>query len=52
MEPQPWEGVYDATEHKSICMQNDDLFVANAPVIGSEDCLYINVYTPQVITIN
>ncbi|KAM0724816.1 Esterase FE4 [Formica fusca] len=44
--PEPangWEGTYDATYHRSacpfFCMIKQDL-------IGEEDCLYLNVYTP------
>ncbi|KAL6435674.1 hypothetical protein ACFW04_005532 [Cataglyphis niger] len=40
---QGWEGTYDATYHRSacpfFCMIKQDL-------IGEEDCLYLNVYTP------
>ncbi|RZC33900.1 uncharacterized protein BDFB_011530, partial [Asbolus verrucosus] len=35
-----WEGVWDATEDREHCVQGSD------PVLGSEDCLFINVYTP------
>ncbi|XP_060530981.1 esterase E4-like [Cylas formicarius] len=38
----PWNGVYDATEEKHICYQvNMDSDNEN------EDCLFINVFTPQ-----
>ncbi|XP_033228892.1 uncharacterized protein LOC117180505 [Belonocnema kinseyi] len=39
----PWEGIRNATEDPSPCPQ-----VAKNSVgyIGSEDCLYLNVYTP------
>nr|AGC24394.1 carboxylesterase [Locusta migratoria] len=35
-----WEGVRDATEYGSDCIQPDGS--------GSEDCLYLNVYVPDV----
>ncbi|XP_047112051.1 juvenile hormone esterase-like [Schistocerca piceifrons] len=41
--PQPatgWEGVRDATQYGSDCVQNTGE--------GSEDCLYLNVYVPGV----
>lgn len=39
---QPWDGVLDATEKGDICVQGSD------PVEGSEDCLFVKIYTPQV----
>ncbi|XP_049809174.1 cholinesterase-like [Schistocerca nitens] len=41
--PQPatsWEGVLEATEYGSDCVQSDGT--------GSEDCLYLNVFVPGV----
>ncbi|XP_060517574.1 juvenile hormone esterase-like [Cylas formicarius] len=40
---EPWNGVLNATEMKSCCVQMDS--VGN-PDRFSEDCLHINVYTP------
>lgn len=37
-----WDGVLDATEDRAHCIQGSD------PVVGEEDCLFINVYTPTV----
>ncbi|CAH1176734.1 unnamed protein product [Phaedon cochleariae] len=38
----PWEGTIDCTTDGSRCIQESN------PVIGSEDCLFINVYTPSL----
>ncbi|KAH0819979.1 hypothetical protein GEV33_002811 [Tenebrio molitor] len=35
-----WDGIWDATEDRAHCVQGAD------PVMGEEDCLFINVYTP------
>ncbi|XP_041986522.1 esterase FE4-like [Aricia agestis] len=43
--PLPWEGVKDATLDCNICAQFDK---ATSTVIGAEDCLYLNVYTPSL----
>nr|UXP71979.1 esterase [Manduca sexta] len=51
MPPQPadrWTGVRNATEHVSVCPQFDILSQVYIP--GSEDCLFINVYTPNPTT--
>ncbi|KAI5643915.1 carboxylesterase family domain-containing protein [Phthorimaea operculella] len=48
--PQPpahWEGIRNASEHGSICIQADPL-AGNKFVPSSEDCLYLNVYTPDL----
>jgi len=43
-----WNGTLDATKFGSICVQQDVLS-PNDPskVIGSEDCLFVNVWTPR-----
>ncbi|XP_067245359.1 fatty acyl-CoA hydrolase precursor, medium chain-like [Chanodichthys erythropterus] len=52
---QRWEGIRNATEHPLMCLQNPDIvpMVSKAmkmdftPTGISEDCLYLNVYTPS-----
>jgi carboxylesterase type B len=43
---QPWTGVLDATKEGPACFQNDLLSGITA---GQEDCLVLNVYTPNVM---
>ncbi|XP_031348985.1 esterase B1-like isoform X2 [Photinus pyralis] len=42
-----WQGIRDATKHGSICISKD--FITGR-VSGTEDCLFINVYTPNLPT--
>ncbi|XP_037574824.2 acetylcholinesterase-like [Dermacentor silvarum] len=42
-----WDGVYDATVPKQSCMQPVQSGRFEAPVPFSEDCLYLNVWTPS-----
>ncbi|EDW74339.2 uncharacterized protein Dwil_GK21859 [Drosophila willistoni] len=42
-----WFNTYDATKFKSDCIQKNYL-VPNSKVIGSENCLYLNIYRPKV----
>ncbi|XP_053557375.1 pyrethroid hydrolase Ces2e [Bombina bombina] len=52
--PEPWESIRDATQHPPICLQNSEEMekmidfsqssLRIPPV--SEDCLYLNVFTP------
>lgn len=42
----PWAGVLDATEYKHNCMQPPGFDPPLPPPTLSEDCLYLNVWTP------
>ncbi|XP_049300078.1 uncharacterized protein LOC125772418 [Anopheles funestus] len=43
----PWEGTYDASRPKNACIQKVSL-VPTAPMFGTEDCLYLNVFAPVI----
>ncbi|KAF2902141.1 hypothetical protein ILUMI_04049 [Ignelater luminosus] len=42
----PWHGILDASKSHPICPQIN-VFVGDDTIRGDEDCLYLNVYTPQ-----
>lgn len=44
---QPWSQVRDCLNYGNHCMQKDD---SQLYVIGNEDCLYLNVFTPAIKT--
>lgn len=44
--PEPWQGVYDATRAKDSCVQPTFPGIFDIPTALSEDCLYLNVWTP------
>lgn len=45
-----WTGVLNATTESQACIQKNLFFYEEVDVlVGSEDCLYLNVYTPKVI---
>ncbi|XP_068168271.1 fatty acyl-CoA hydrolase precursor, medium chain-like [Antennarius striatus] len=51
---EPWEGVRDGTHHPPLCIQSKEMLVNVSKTMSvqytaqelSEDCLYLNVYTP------
>ncbi|KAH7945497.1 hypothetical protein HPB49_011412 [Dermacentor silvarum] len=45
--PDSWDGIYDATSVKESCMQARIPWVFRIPTPLSEDCLYLNVWTPN-----
>uniref|UniRef100_A0A8C0VWV9 Carboxylic ester hydrolase n=1 Tax=Castor canadensis TaxID=51338 RepID=A0A8C0VWV9_CASCN len=51
----PWSGVRNGTSHPAMCLQTSDIMNTDAlkqlkqtlpPVSMSEDCLYLNIYSP------
>ncbi|KAF5276535.1 hypothetical protein FQR65_LT03965 [Abscondita terminalis] len=46
-EPKAWSGIKDATKEGNPSYSRHSLF---QNIIGDEDCLYLNVYTPQLAT--
>ncbi len=51
MPPQPaakWEGVRDGTQFGNICLQVTTLGPFAGPANANEDCLYLNVYSPDL----
>lgn len=48
VEAEPWEGILNATTLTKECIQKDKYNAKASVYKGSEDCLYLNVYTPKV----
>jgi len=42
-------GIWNATIPGSACLGPD--YESNYEIVGQEDCLYLNVYTPKVIDV-
>lgn len=42
---EPWNCIKDADKHADICAQFSK---ANWGILGSDDCLYLNIYTPTL----
>nr|XP_023012754.1 cholinesterase-like [Leptinotarsa decemlineata] len=49
-EPDDWEGILNTTVNERVCMQNNATAYTKIPnsMEISEDCLFLNVYTPMV----
>ncbi|KAL1415520.1 hypothetical protein MTO96_006767 [Rhipicephalus appendiculatus] len=45
--PESWDDIYEATSVKDSCMQARIPWVFHIPTPLSEDCLYLNVWTPN-----
>lgn len=43
--PDPWEATRDCSKDCNICIQFDN---TTNGMIGHEDCLYLNIYTPEL----
>ena len=55
MEPDPWDETLDASKAGNACIQKTSISM-NLTHIGwtrhSEDCLNLNIYAPQVSSLN
>ncbi|MDA8139740.1 MAG: carboxylesterase family protein [Desulfobacteraceae bacterium] len=49
MDPMPWDGIRDATQDQNVCVQSEvkTTWQPTGAVVGSEDCLYLDVYRPK-----
>ncbi|XP_037517045.1 acetylcholinesterase-like [Rhipicephalus sanguineus] len=47
---EPWQGVYDARQARESCAQPPYPGIFDIPTALSEDCLYLNVWTPLAST--
>ncbi|XP_051166329.1 venom carboxylesterase-6 [Leptopilina boulardi] len=44
-----WDKIYSAKKDPNICTQRN-IYTHQEEVVGDEDCLYLNVYTPKLTT--
>ncbi|XP_072930418.1 juvenile hormone esterase-like isoform X2 [Epargyreus clarus] len=42
---EPWASVLDATRPMPVCVQRNP-YIRQGEIVGQEDCLYLNIYTP------
>lgn len=50
-DPQPWDSVLSTRTYKSACPQKQfEQGGGGYQLLGDEDCLYLNIWTPQVAT--
>ncbi len=54
-QPESWAGVREALDYSSVCSQLGTVFGGASQdefgqLIGSEDCLYLNIWVPQSMT--
>ncbi|XP_047041092.1 juvenile hormone esterase-like [Helicoverpa zea] len=42
----PWQGILNATNVSPVCVQKNP-YVRQKDIVGQEDCLYLNIYTPK-----
>lgn len=54
MPPVPWANVLHCTKFNNRCTQKDQLFLVNRVQYGpsSEDCLYLNVFSPAWLVLD
>ena len=52
--PEPWGMVRDATESCSECTQQltSRTWIRSEEIVGSEDCLYVDIYRPDTDNLN
>ncbi|XP_045467364.1 venom carboxylesterase-6-like [Harmonia axyridis] len=46
--PKPWEGVWKANTKYECLQYNHFPRLESDPIDGTEDCLYVNIYTPNI----
>jgi len=48
-DPEPWSGIRQAREFCSSCPQTSAFIGTDGSLLGSEDCLYLNIWRPQSV---